>query len=470
MGKRERAAIPVKVGDRPELTIESLVGGGEAIARYEGYTLFVPYAVPGDRLRARVISAKPGYGRALIEEVLAPGPGRAVPKCPVFARCGGCQWQGLDYAGQVEWKTRLVAESLQRFGGLDPAGLLQPTLPSPEPWHYRNKVHWAVSKLDGQWRIGLYEVRSHTIVDAETCEIQSPLINAMLAAVRELLAEFDFAPYDEARGTGWLRSVFAKAGHRTGETMLGLVTRSADFPQAERFVAAVRARLPELTTLVQNVHPAPGNKLLGHETRALFGPGVIRETIGPLTFEISARSFFQVNSATIDTLYDQAAQAAQLERQPRVVDAYSGTGSIALYLAAKGAREVVGIEIVPPAVEDARASAARNGLAERTRFVTGAVEDQLPRLVKEGLEADVVVLDPPRKGCEPSVLETVAAMRVPRVVYVSCDPATLARDLKIMAGLGYRTERVQPVDMFPQTAHVENVATLVRDLSSPSTG
>lgn len=463
MAKRDKAAIPVKVGDRPELTIESLAGGGESIARYEGYTLFVPYAVPGDRLRARVISTKPGYGRALIEEVLTPGPGRVVPRCPAFAMCGGCQWQGLDYPAQVEWKTRLVAESLQRFGGLDPVGILQPTLASPEPWHYRNKVHWAVGKQGSRWEIGLYEVRSHKIVEADSCHIQSDAINAMLDAVRHLLAEFDFVPYEEAKGRGWLRSVFAKAGHRTGETMLGLVTRTAEFPDRDRFVAAVRARLPQLTTLVQNVHPTAGNKLLGNETLPLFGPGVIREHVGPLEFEISARSFFQVNSATIDLLYDQAAQAAQLEAGPRVVDAYSGTGSIALYMAAKGAREVVGIEIVAPAVEDARASAKRNNLGDRTRFVTGAVEEQLPRLVKDGLEADVVVLDPPRKGCEPSVLETIAEMKVPRVVYVSCDPVTLARDLKIMAGLGYRTVRVQPVDMFPQTAHVENVATLVRE-------
>lgn len=462
MAKRDKATLPVKVGDRPELTIESLAGGGEAIARVDGYTIFVPYAVPGDRLRARVISAKPGYGRALIEEVLAPGPSRVVPKCPVFARCGGCQWQGLDYPGQVDWKTRLVAESLQRFGGLDPAGILEPTLASPEPWNYRNKVHWAVYKDGPKWTIGLYEVRSHKIVDAETCGIQSPRINAMLGVVRVLLAEFDFQPYDEAKGRGWLRSVFAKAGHNTGETMLGLVTRTAEFPQADRFIEAVKQRLPDLTTLVQNVHPAAGNKLLGDETRVLFGPGVIREHVGPLEFEISARSFFQVNSATIDLLYDQAAKAARAEEGPRVVDAYSGTGSIALYMAARGAKEVVGIEIVTPAVEDAKKSAVRNGLADKTRFVAGAVEDQLPRLVKEGLEADVVVLDPPRKGCEHSVLETVAAMKVPRVVYVSCDPTTLARDLRILEAMGYRTEKVQPVDMFPQTAHVENVATLVR--------
>ncbi|HEY9722673.1 MAG TPA: 23S rRNA (uracil(1939)-C(5))-methyltransferase RlmD [Oscillatoriaceae cyanobacterium] len=455
------ARPPLRPGDRPELTIESLVGGGEALARYEGYTVFVPYAVPGDRVRARVISAKPGYARALLEEVIAPGPNRVQPQCPAFARCGGCQWQGLDYAGQLDWKTRLVAEALERVGGLDPQGVLRPTLASPEPWHYRNKVHWAVAKQNGRWEIGLYEPRSHAIAEVPSCAIQNDALNRMLAAVRELLPRFDFAPYDEATGRGWLRSIFAKAGHASGETMLGLVTRTAAFAQEQAFVAAVREALPALTTLVQNVHPEAGNKLLGRETRALFGPGVIRERVGGLEYLISAQSFFQVNSSAIELLYEQVALACDLPSAPRVLDAYSGTGSIALYLAARGAKEVLGLEIVPAATRDAGENAARNGLAERARFVTGAVERELPKLVSNGLSVDVVVLDPPRKGCEPEVLTAVARMGVPKIVYVSCNPATLARDLKLLGEAGYRTVQVQPVDMFPQTAHVECCALLV---------
>lgn len=455
------ARPPLRPGDRPELTIESLVGGGEALARYEGYTVFVPYGVPGDRVRARVISAKPGYARALLEEVLSPGPNRVRPECSAFGRCGGCQWQGLDYAGQLDWKTRLVAEALERTGGLDPAGVLRPTLASPSPWHYRNKVHWAIAKANGHWEIGLYEPRSHAIAEAPSCAIQNPALNRMLAVMRELLPRFDFALYDEASGRGWLRSVFAKAGHATGETMLGLVTRTASFPQEREFVAAVREALPELTTLVQNVHPEAGNKLLGRETRPLFGPGVIRECVGGLNYLISAQSFFQVNSAAIELLYDQVAQACELSSAPRVLDAYSGTGSIALYLAKRGAQEVLGLEIVPAATRDAAENAARNGLVDRARFVTGAVERELPKLVANGLAVDVVVLDPPRKGCEPEVLTAVARMRVPRIVYVSCNPATLARDLKLLAEAGYQTLHVQPVDMFPQTAHVECCALLV---------
>ena len=457
---KNKATAPVKVGDRPELTVETLVAGGEAIARLDGYAIFLPYAVPGDRVRARVISTQKGYARALIEEVLSPGPARVAPRCPVFERCGGCQWQGLDYAGQVEWKTRTVAEALQRLGGLDPAGILEPTIPSPAPWHYRNKVHWAVSKQGDAWEIGLFEPRSHRIADAESCAIQSETNNRVLAAMRQLLPAFDFQPYDEQTGRGWLRSIFVKAGHRSGEVMLGLVTKTASFPEAERFVAEARALLPELTTIVQNLHPDPGNKLLGRETVALYGPGVIHEHVGPLTFTISATSFFQVNSATIDTLYDQVAKAADAERGPRVIDAYSGTGSIALYLAARGAREVIGLEIVEAATKDAEANARANGLEGKSRFIAGPVERELPKLAGSGIEADVVVLDPPRKGCEPEVLETVAKIKAPKLVYVSCNPTTLARDLKRLGELGYKTEKVQPVDMFPQTAHVECCATL----------
>ena len=481
MSKRMKAArpSPVQVGDQATVTIDALVGGGEAIGRIDGLPIFVPLAVPGDVVRARIISTKPGYARGLIEEVLTPGPGRQVPPCAVFGRCGGCQWQALAYDDQVAWKTRIVAEALQRLGGIDPAGVLAPCLPSPSPWAYRNKVHWAVAKEKGRWRIGLYEARTHVVVDAERCGIQDEVNNRVLAALRALLTQFDFAPYDERSQAGWLRSAFAKRGHRSGELMLGLVTRTAEFPEAERFVAEARARLPELTTVVQNVHPGGGNKLLGAETIARFGPGVVHERVayGPggeaLTFAISAQSFFQVNSAAIELLYDQAARACGLPPggpegpPPRVIDAYSGTGSITLFLAARGAADVLGIEIVPEATRDATANAEANGLAARARFQTGAVEAVLPRLAEAGERPDVIVLDPPRKGCEPEVLAAVAAMAPARLTYVSCNPATLARDLRILSGLGYAVRGVQPVDMFPQTAHVECVARLEREDQQP---
>jgi 23S rRNA (uracil1939-C5)-methyltransferase len=459
MGKERGSPPPLRVGERRELDIEGLVGGGEAIARLDGFPVFVPFGVPGDRVRVRVISTKPGYARALLEEVITPGSARVTPVCPVFTVCGGCQWQGLDYAGQLEWKTRLVAEALQRQGGIDPTDILRPTLASPNPWHYRNKVHWAVGKQAGQWQIGLYEPRSHAIVDAPSCAIQGPANNRLLTVLREMLPSYNFTPYDEATGHGWLRSLFVKTGHGTNEVMLGLVTHAAEFPQATQFVQDVLARAPEITTIVQNIHPEAGNKLLGRDTKVLHGPGVIQERVGPLVFSISAQAFFQVNAAAIELLYGEVARAADLARAPRVIDAYCGTGSIALYLAAGGAREVVGIEVIPEAIRDAQANAVRNGLAERARFQAGTVEALLPKLLAAGEKPDVLVLDPPRKGCEPEVLTAVVKARVPRVIYVSCNPTTLARDLKLLAP-HYRVVSVQPVDMFPQTAHIEAVAVL----------
>lgn len=453
---------PLAPGSTFELTLDTLVAGGEALGRVDGYPVFVPYGAPGDLVRARVVSAKPAYARAVVEAVLTPGPDRAEPPCPVFGACGGCAWQHLSYPAQLAAKRVLVEDALRRLGGLEPAGLVAPTQAAHSPWHYRNKVHWAIAKAGGEWKVGLYAPRSHKVVDAPTCAIQHAGNNEMLAAARQLLSRFHWPLYDERTGKGLVRSVFAKTGHRTGETMLGVVTASPRLPAEQAFVAAAREALPGLTTLVQNVHPAAGNKLMGDTTRVLFGPGVVTEEVNGLTYAISARSFFQVNSGTVEALYGFAAEACGLASAPRVVDAYSGTGAIALALAKGGAAFVTGIEIVEAATSDAEASALRNGLAHKTRFVTGAVEAALPELVAGGLEADVVVLDPPRKGCEEAVLEAVAKLGVPRVVYVSCDPATLARDLGRFAGLGYRTTRVQPVDMFPQTAHVECVATLER--------
>ena len=463
-----QAPAGVRPGDRVTLTLETLVGGGEALGRIDGLPVFVPFGVPGDTVAARVISTKPGYARALIEAVEARGPERAEPPCPAFGRCGGCQWQMVAPEAQVQWKTHLVAEALQRLGGIDPTPVLQPCLPSPEAWHYRNKVHWAVGRDDAGWHVGLYEPRSHRVAEAPGCAIQHPALNRAQEAVRALLSEFEPTPYDEATGKGFLRSAFAKVGHRTGELMLGLVTRKPELRREADWVAAARRLLPELTTLVLNVHPGDGNKLLGTETRVLFGPGTIREALGAgLTLAISPLSFFQVNGAAVELLYDEAARACALPgapdpKGPRWIDAYGGTGAIALYLAARGAGHVTGIELIGAATADARANAAANGLAERTRFVSGRVERVLPDLFAAGERPAGVVLDPPRKGCEPEVLAALLAAAPPRVVYVSCNPATLARDARTLVEGGYTLSRVQPVDMFPQTAHVECVATFVR--------
>jgi 23S rRNA (uracil1939-C5)-methyltransferase len=463
VAKRTQA---VRTGERVRLEVDTLVGGGEGFGRSDGMAVFVPLSVPGDVIEARVISTKPGYARALVEEVVQPSPDRIQAPCPVFGRCGGCQWQMVASDAQLRWKTAVVAEALTRLGGLDPDPVLSPCLPSPEPLHYRNKVHWAVAREPDSWRVGLYEPRSHAIVETEACAIQHPLLTRAQDAIRALLAEFDPPAYDEQRGTGFLRSAFAKVGHRTGEVMLGLVARKPELRREKEWVDAARRLLPELTTFVLNVNPGTGNKLLGAETRTLFGPGVITESLGAgLSLAISPLSFFQVNGSAVEVLYEEVVRACGLPGKPaadgpRWVDAYGGTGAIALYLAAHGAGHVTGLELVGAATADARANAAANGLAERTTFHTGRVEALLPGLIARGERLDGVVLDPPRKGCEPAVLSALLEARPSRVVYVSCNPATLARDVRVLVDGGYRLAHVQPVDMFPQTSHVECVARL----------
>jgi 23S rRNA (uracil1939-C5)-methyltransferase len=458
---------PVSAGDLVTLDLEALVPGGEAIAHLGGFTLFVPGGVPGDRVTAEVISTKPSYGRALVKKVLTPGSQRAGARCPLFGRCGGCQWQEVDYTAQLQWKRHIVEDALTRIGGFPKDDRVASTMGMEDPWYYRNKVHWALAKDETPGgrgiRIGLYEARSHRVVDVEHCYIQHPLNNLVLDFLRKTLPAFDFPLYDERTGKGWLRSAFAKAGHQTNELMIGLVTTRPDFPLEDAWVEQVRAQFPGVTSIVQNVHGRPGNALMGEETRVLWGKDHLFEKIGPLTFAISARSFFQVNSEQVERLYETVVNFAGLKGGERIVDLYSGTGTIALYLAAKGAGEAVGIEVIPEATRDAIANARLNGIAN-AKFLTGKVEDRLERLLSETGNLDVAVLDPPRKGCEPEVIAAIAHSGIPRIVYVSCNPATLARDLKglVEAG-GYRLDAVQPVDMFPQTAHVEAVALLTKD-------
>ncbi|MEB3198505.1 MAG: 23S rRNA (uracil(1939)-C(5))-methyltransferase RlmD [Candidatus Sericytochromatia bacterium] len=463
----------LRVGERITLEPDCLVAGGEALGRLDGLPVFVPFAVPGDRLQARVISTKPDYARALITTVETPGTDRQDPPCPVFGQCGGCQWQMLGPAAQLRWKTRLVGEALQRTGGFGPDTLVAPCLPSPEIWHYRNKVHWAIAKPGTQWELGLYEARSHSVVMTSACAIQHPRLNAVQQALKEVLPMLDLSPYDERRGTGFLRSAFAKVGHRTGALMVGLVTREAAFPQGPALVAALRERLPDVHSIVQNVHPGVGNKLLGPRNLVLDGAEAIEETLAvsperaPLRLSISPLAFFQVNGAAVEVLYDQVARACGLPPEPSaqrvpslIVDAYSGTGAIAMFLAARGAPRVVGIEVVAEATRDAERGASNNGLTERCRFKTGKVEDLLAGVLAAAPGDTLVVLDPPRKGCEESVLQCLLQARPSVIVYVSCHPVTLARDLKRLAAGGYVLESVQPVDMFPQTAHVECVVRL----------
>jgi 23S rRNA (uracil1939-C5)-methyltransferase len=402
--------------------------------------VFVPGAAPGDRLRVRLVERHSRYARARIVEVLRPGPDRVAPPCPVFGRCGGCQWQHLRYAAQLHWKREIVREAFRRIGRL-PEAPVAPVLAAPHPWRYRHKTAVPMG-------IGFYAPGSHEVVPWTECLIQHPLLDRVVAAVRELR----LPPYDERTGGGLLRHVVARCNLAGDQAVVALVVNADTLPDEEGLARRLLAAVPELRGVVKNVHTRPGNAILGPRSEVLAGEDAIREEVDGLRFRVSVTSFFQVNPAQAAVLHRLAAAAAG--RGAHALDLYAGVGAIALRLASGFAR-VTAVEAVDAAVADARRNARDNGI-DNVAFVCGRVEDlELPA-------ADAVVLDPPRKGVEPAALRAIAARRPPRVVYVSCDPATLARDCRHLVDAGWSLREVQPLDMFPQTAHVECVALLVR--------
>lgn len=464
-GPGQRSSLPAAAAlpQRPvRLDVTGLGQSGEGVGRVDGVATFVPGAIPGDVIEAEIVSAGRGrMYRGRLLHIFEPSPDRVEPPCAVAAVCGGCQLQHMDYAAQLRAKTQQVRDALQRIGKLDP-GLVRDCIGMSDPWHYRNKAQFPVGvAAGGELVAGLFRRGTHEIVDLDDCLIQHPLNDAILATGKQLLCEFGLAPYDELAHTGLVRHIFARTGVRTGEGMAVLVTRERRLPHARALAEAWLERVPGLVGVLQNVNPERTNVVLGQETRLLAGREYIEDRIGDLRFRISVRSFFQVNTEQTERLYSIARELAELRPGDRVIDAYCGIGTITLFFAEQAAH-VHGIEVVPEAVADARANAALNGV-ENVTFTAGRVEDVGPALVAAGEAADVIVVDPPRKGCEPEVLAAFAEMQPRRIVYVSCNPATLARDLAILSRRGYRTEVVQPVDMFPHTAHVESVTSMVRE-------
>ncbi len=460
MSMQETVKPPVRPGQEIEVTVHGLGSSGEGVARYEGLTIFVPGGAPGDRLLARVQEVKRNYARAALVQVLEPSPDRVTPVCPVAGECGGCPLQHIAYEAQLRLKRQQVVDALERLGKLSGV-TVHPTLGMAEPWEYRNKAQFPVGWRAGRVIAGFFAPGTHRIVDIERCAIQHPVANRILAAVKELAGRYGVPIYDEGTHTGVLRHVLARVGRRTGEAMAVLVTNGPEFPHGRTIARELMARIPELVSVVQNINPVRTNVVLGRESRVLAGRDSITDSIGDLEFSISPVSFFQVNPAQTEVLYGKALEYAGLTGSETVIDLYCGIGTISLFLA-RQCREVIGVEWVEEAVEDARENAARNGI-RNVRFIAGDAAVEMPRLAAEGVRADVVVLDPPRKGCEEPVLEAIAQMAPRRVVYVSCNAASLARDLGRLAGMGYRTVEVQPVDMFPHTAHVECVARVERE-------
>ncbi|MNW33616.1 23S rRNA (uracil-C(5))-methyltransferase RlmCD [compost metagenome] len=512
----EISGLPVEKNQEVVVDIIGMNHDGEGVGRAEGYTLFIPGALPGEQVRAKVLKTKKQYGYAKLLNVVQASPDRIASPCPIYDQCGGCQLQHMSYAGQLEWKRQHVVDVLERIGKLEIEGsvrtsvgaqgklslsgsedqngrgaqniqdtqdnqdnqgnqdslnsseaaknskavVVHPTLGMQEPWRYRNKAQVPMGAADGGLIGGFYAKGSHRIVDMETCLIQHEHNDEVVAKVKEIGSHLGISAYNEETGRGLLRHVVVKKAFRTGEMMLVLVTNGQDIPHRDAWIGSIREAIPHVVSICQNVNTKRTNVIFGDETRVLWGRDVIYDYIGNVQFAISARSFYQVNPVQTEVLYGKTLEYAALTGKETVIDAYCGIGTISLFLA-QHADQVYGVEIVKEAIEDARSNAQLNEL-RNVHFEVGASEDVIPRWKEEGITADVIVVDPPRKGCDPRLLDTILEMKPERVVYVSCNPSTLARDLRILEDGGYRTVEVQPVDMFPHTVHVECCSLLVR--------
>ena len=451
-----------KRGDTLSLTIDDLAYGGEGVGRADGYVVFVPGGIPGDRVRVRLDQARSRFGRGAIEAVEEPSPHRVAAPCPYFGRCGGCRLQHVDYQAQLAFKAKQVKDVLERVGGLSGTEL-RPILGAEEIYGYRNKMEFTVAPARSAARltIGLHEAdRYDAVLDIERCLIQSDAMNALLDEARAFLLESGFPAYEQASGEGLLRFLMLRHGRHTGEAMVNVVTAAPAVSELAPIVGRLQARLPGTASVVINVNPKKASVAVGVEEHLLGGRDHIRERIGGLTFQISANSFFQTNTAQAERLFELALEAAALEGSETAIDLYSGTGAISLMLARR-CRWVYGVELAQAAVDDAGVNAAANGI-DNVTFLAGEVRFVLPSLIAKGVTAEVVVADPPRAGFHPKALRALVALAPQRIVYVSCNPATLARDLGELVQGGYRLDWVQPVDMFPHTPHIEAVARLAR--------
>ena len=445
--------IPVQKGKKYEIEINSLGSSAEGVGRFKDFTVFVPYTLPGEKAEVLIEEVKKSYAKGRALQILRKSADRIAPKCAIYDRCGGCQLQHLNYEAQLRIKRQQVIDAVTRIGK-QPDVPVHATLGAEAPWNYRNKMQFPVGRSKGKTIIGCFAQGSHDIIDTENCYIQKEFNNDIVNAMREIVDKLGIPVYNEDRHTGILRHVIGRVG-KNGECMVVLVTAVKDLQRSKDIVRMLRERLPKLVSVQQNVQTYRNNVIMGRDTKLLWGKPTILDSLGSLTFHISPRSFFQVNTDQAEVLYGKALEYANLTGRETVIDAYCGTGTITLFLAQK-ARRVYGIEIVKPAILDAEKN-ARDNHVKNAEFIVGDATVVMPRLYKQGIRADVVVVDPPRAGCTPTVLETFANMKPKRIVYVSCNPASLARDIAILDGLGYHAREVQPVDMFPNTSHVETV-------------
>ncbi|MHC5267608.1 23S rRNA (uracil(1939)-C(5))-methyltransferase RlmD [Enterococcus sp. LJL98] len=455
-------SVQLKENQTVQIKIKRLGINGEGIGYYKGLIVFVPRALPGEEVRAKITKPAETFAEATLIQIIKASPDRISPPCAVYDRCGGCQLQHLKYAKQLDFKKDLLKQALKKF---KPANYekfkLKPTIGMDDPWHYRNKAQFQLqlNPTTGQAEAGLYEMNSHRLVAIDDCLVQEKTTQRVINTVIELVNQYQTPIYHEQRNSGILRTLMVRIGIETGEVQLVFITTTPKFPKKAAIIREINERLPEVVSIMQNIQNKKTSLVMGDETIHLWGKEAIEEKINDLTFDLSARAFFQLNPKQTKVLYDEARKALDLKPNETLVDAYCGVGTIGLSLAHL-AKEVRGMDIIPQAINDAQANARRKGF-KHTRYEVGTAEELLPKWLKAGFTPDAIVVDPPRTGLGEPLLKALTRFPAKKLVYVSCNVSTLARDLKSLTKT-YQVDYLQSVDMFPQTARCEVVVKLTK--------
>ncbi|ASV66495.1 23S rRNA (uracil(1939)-C(5))-methyltransferase RlmD [Cytobacillus sp. FSL W7-1323] len=456
--RKKETAVQLKLKQRFPLTIKRLGINGEGVGYFKKKVVFVPGALPDEEVVVEVTNVQPKFSEAKIKKVRKPSPYRVEAPCPLFGECGGCQLQHLRYDRQLIEKRDMVIQSLERHTKIDPSTIqIKQTIGMEDPWRYRNKSQFQVGMKQGEVIAGLYSMNSHQLIDIDECIVQKPETISVTNTMKRILQDLNISAYNERTRKGDIRTIVTRVGVKTGEVQVVLITRQKELPKSSLIVEEATKRIPNLRSIIQNVNGQKTSLIFGDETIPLAGETFIYEMLGDIQFELSARTFFQLNPEQTVKLYNEVKKAANLTGKETIVDAYCGVGTIGLWLADQ-AKEIRGMDIIKESITDAKRNAAKHGV-KHAKYVTGKAEEWLPKWVKEGFRPDVIVVDPPRTGLDQALLKTIQQVKPKKLVYVSCNPSTLAKDIDFLHRQ-YKVKSIQPVDMFPQTAHVECVVLL----------
>lgn len=451
----------VEKNKKYEIRITAVSSDGNGVGTVDGFTVFVPMSVTGDLLEIVIVKVLSRYAIGRLLEIKEPSEHRIMPKCPVYKRCGGCHMQHIDYKAQLEIKRGFIESAMQRIGGFTDLSC-EEVIGMESPERYRNKCIFPIgTDNDGKAVSGFYAKRSHTIIPIDDCMVGNEINSRIMQAVKTYMLENNISVYDEATGRGTMRRVFIRDGRESGEIMVVISANAKDLPDKDGLVDKLLSVSDKIVSVYLNINQERTNSVLGDKNKLIYGKPEIEDTLLGLSFKISPHSFYQINPYMTDRLYSKALELAQITKDDKVLDVYCGIGTISL-AAAKMAGHVTGIEIVEQAVCDAKKNAENNGI-DNAEFFADSAENAVPRLIENGMKPDVVILDPPRKGSDEATLKAIAEADPKRIVYVSCNAATLARDAKFLSELGYTPKKCIGVDMFPHTSHIEVVCLMSRE-------